>query len=435
MDDEGIHRSWLTRGHVAAAYGVFAGYAGVFALVGRGYDQTWAIWAAAGYAVGAMATWRWGVSVRTLALPVVAALLIPLIVFDTGPFTDGMVVISRSAALVLRDGTPYLPDGKAASWLAYDPYLPAMAVFGLPKAVGLAGAVGNPALWLALVSAIVFWAAFSAAAPHQGLGCADCRGEALRRTLFAVASPVVALNVAITTTDPPVLALMLLALAFAGQPARWRAVGIALGFACALKATAWLAIPVLATMFWTRDSPRAAARFVVAALATAAGLVAIIAPAALTDRVIAENTILFPLGLARRPTPAQSFLPGHLIAASGPHGQAIAVALLVAAGAAVVVSLIVRPPLDVPAVCHRLAIGLSLMFLFGPAERFGYFIYPLGLLGWAALTRVRAAPGMIPSQDDRKEVLMVTFPCPRTYAGTSDAGSRRDLRDAKRSHV
>jgi len=419
MDGQGIHQSWLNRGHVAAAYGVFAVYAGVFALVARGYDQTWAIWAAAGYALGAAATWRWGVSVRTLALAVVGSIVIPLIGFDAGPFTDGMVVIARSAALVVHYGTPYLPIGRATSWLGYDPYLPAMSVFGLPKAAGLAGAIGNPALWLALVSTAVFGAAFWIAAPHPVVDCGTCRNEALRRTLFAMATPVVALNVAITTTDPPVLALMLLALAFAGQPARWRAAGIALGFACAMKATAWLAIPVVATMFWTRDSPRAAVRFAISALATVAGLIAVIAPAALTDRVIAENTILFPLGLAHDPTPAQSLLPGHLLAASGPYGRTIAVGLLFAAGMAVVISLIARPPLDVPGVCYRLAIGLSAMFLFGPAERFGYFMYPLGLLGWACLVRARqpAEPGDV---EDDVMALLSEFPRQRAPAITRD---------------
>ena len=37
------------------------------------------------------------------------------------------------------------------------------------------------------------------------------------------------------------------------------------------------------------------------------------------------------------------------------------------------------------AAAWRLAIGLTLMFLLGPDVRFGYFIYPLGLLGWLAL--------------------------------------------------
>jgi hypothetical protein len=38
-----------------------------------------------------------------------------------------------------------------------------------------------------------------------------------------------------------------------------------------------------------------------------------------------------------------------------------------------------------------MAIGLTLIFALGPDVRFGYFIYPLGLLGWLALTRPEAA--------------------------------------------
>jgi hypothetical protein len=57
------------------------------------------------------------------------------------------------------------------------------------------------------------------------------------------------------------------------------------------------------------------------------------------------------------------------------------------------VSLVIRPPRDVPAAARRIAIGLALMFLLGPDVRFGYFLYPLGLLGWLALTKTtRAAP-------------------------------------------
>jgi hypothetical protein len=40
----------------------------------------------------------------------------------------------------------------------------------------------------------------------------------------------------------------------------------------------------------------------------------------------------------------------------------------------------------VPAAAWRLAVGLALIFLLGPDVRFGYFIYPLGLIGWLALT-------------------------------------------------
>ena len=52
------------------------------------------------------------------------------------------------------------------------------------------------------------------------------------------------------------------------------------------------------------------------------------------------------------------------------------------------VSLVIRPPRDVPAAIWRLAIGLALIFLLGPDVRFGYFIYPFGLVGWLALTQL-----------------------------------------------
>jgi phosphatidylinositol alpha-1,6-mannosyltransferase len=63
----------------------------------------------------------------------------------------------------------------------------------------------------------------------------------------------------------------------------------------------------------------------------------------------------------------------------------VSVGLLLAAGLAVAVSLLIRPPRDVPAAARRLAAGMTLMFLLGPDVRFGYFIYPLGLIGWLAL--------------------------------------------------
>jgi hypothetical protein len=52
-----------------------------------------------------------------------------------------------------------------------------------------------------------------------------------------------------------------------------------------------------------------------------------------------------------------------------------------------VVWLVVRPPTDVRAAARRLAIALALMFLLAPANRFGYFAYPVALLGWSAMTR------------------------------------------------
>ena len=95
-----------------------------------------------------------------------------------------------------------------------------------------------------------------------------------------------------------------------------------------------------------------------------------------------KNTILFPLGLASVTSQAVSPLPGHLIAQTGHAGRLFVIALLIVSGLAVLASLVVRPPRTVPAAAVRLVIGLILMFTLAPATRFGYFIYPGGILAW-----------------------------------------------------
>ena len=95
-----------------------------------------------------------------------------------------------------------------------------------------------------------------------------------------------------------------------------------------------------------------------------------------------ENTILFPLGLASVTSQASSPLPGHVIAGTGHVGHTIVVVLLAAAGLAVAVSLVVRPPRSVPRAVVLLAGAMTLMFVLAPSTRFGYFIYPATLMIW-----------------------------------------------------
>lgn len=380
-----------------AIYAAFGTYAVIAAVFSGGRDQVWAIWAAFGYAAALLILWCGrGRGVRTAAVLVSVALAVvaPLLWLSLAyPLEAGMVVIDRSATLLLHHGTPYLPAAQVTSWESYNPYLPVMTLFGLPSAAGLGGLAGNPGLWLAVGTVVPLAAAFWIAVPHQR--CAACRRNALLGTSIAVASPVIGLNLAVITTDPPVLALMLLSLALAlprGMKATAAGVtssGVVLGVACDLKSTAWLAVPVMAAMFATRDGARETFRYVAASVGTAVALIALLAPAVLfkpgAAADLARNSVLFPLGLTRYKTPAESLLPGHVLAAMGTAGHALSVGLLLAAGLAVAVSLVIRPPRDVPAAIWRLAVGLALMFLLGPDVRFGYFIYPLGLLGWLAL--------------------------------------------------
>jgi len=391
-----------------AAYAAFGAYAVVAAFLSGGRDRVWAIWAACGYAVALVMLWLWRSRRGRMAAVLVSvalAVLAPLLWLSVAyPLEDGMVVIDRSAALLLHHGSPYLAAGQVTSWLSYNPYLPVMTLFGLPSAAGVGGLAGNSGVWIAVGTVIPLAASFWIAMDHQ-------RYDALLATAVAVASPVVGLNLAVITTDPPVLALIVLALALAARPepaARpgrtpWvsgiTGAGVALGVACDLKSTAWLAVPVLAAMVAARDGARAAGRFLAAVAGTVVVLVAVLAPAALTSLrgadALVQNSVLFPLGLTHDKTPAESLLPGHLLTALGPAGHVASVGLLLAAGLGIAISLVIRPPRDVPAAAWRLAVGLTLMFLLGPQVRFGYFIYPLGLIGWLALTQTQEAPAPV----------------------------------------
>jgi hypothetical protein len=389
-------RPWLGRRRIMAAYAAFCGYAVIDAVFSAGRDQVWAIWAACGYAVALLILWRWPARTAAVLISVALAVVAPLLWLSVAyPLEDGMKVIERAAELLLHHGTPYLPAAQVTTYLSYNPYLPVMTLFGLPAAAGLGGLAGNPGVWLAVVTAALLAAAFWVAVPHRR--CRQCRHDALLATAIAVASPVIGLNLAAITTDPPVLALMLLSLALAMAPpglqasaARTVGSGAVLAVACDLKSTAWLAVPVLAVMFAARDGARAAWRFLAALAATGVALTGILAPAVAVRPAAAtalvQNSVLFPLGLTRIKTPAESLLPGHLLTAMGTAGHVVSVGLLLAAGLAVAISLVIRPPRDVPSATWRLAAGLALMFLLGPDVRFGYFIYPLGLIGWLALT-------------------------------------------------
>jgi hypothetical protein len=406
-------------------YAVFLAYAVLFAVFSAGEDQVWAIWASCGYAAALVIMWRWSATAAVL-ISVALAVLAPLLWLSVAyQLEAGMQVIDRSAALLLHHGTPYFSSAQVTGWLSYNPYLPVMTLAGLLSAAGVGGLAGNSGVWLAVGTVVplaaAFWIAMPAPADHHG-GRRDGlqarlrpHHDALLATAIAVASPVIGLNLAVITTDPPVLAFMLLSLALAvpraaaapraapapglaatgGSTVRAVSSGVALGVACDLKSTAWLAIPVLAVMFASRDGARAAWRFLAGLVITAVVLIAALAPAVLyrpsAAVALVQNSVLFPLGLTHYKTPAESLLPGHLLTDLGTAGHVLSVGLLLAAGLGVAISLVIRPPRDIPAAARRLAIGLALMFLLGPNVRFGYFIYPLGLLGWLALNRMTAA--------------------------------------------
>jgi len=351
-------------------------------------DRDWAVWAFGGYAVATMLlvfTEGW---LLPLAAAVGGALVAPLLwLVIQVPATAEVLVIGRATAHLLKFGTPYLPAAQLSGWKSYNPYLPVMELFGLPRSAGLSGALGDPRIWVTLTTIALVAAAFAVMSPDRLRDCADCRVRVATLTALAVASPVIAFPLALGVTDPPVIALTCLALAWASRGKLVRA-GLVLAVACAMKTTAWAAVPVLAIMAWVQYAPRAAARFTATAVAMTGILALLAAPEAMaTPDAVKQNLIAFPLGLTKHKTPAASPLPGHLIAGLGPVGHYTAMALMVIAAVAFAAWILLRPPRDARDAAWRLVVGYTVMFALDPATRYGYFAYPLGLLGWLALTK------------------------------------------------
>jgi hypothetical protein len=282
-------------------------------------------------------------------------------------------VVANSGASLIHHGTPYTDAALLAGTQnpnAFNPYLPVMALFGLPRTFFDLGLLTDPRVWFGVVFLVVFWFALR----HAGAR------DPGRWTVLVAATPVIAFELAVGGTDVPMVAFLCLGFAFLWERKPLLA-GLALGIGASMKATAWPALLVAVALLAVRDGKRAVVNFTLAALAVVAVCVG---PFIVNHpKALVENTIAFPLGLAHVRSAAASPLPGHIIAATWPQtGHTIVVVLLVLAGLAVAASLVFKPPRSVPRAVVLLAGAMTLMFVLAPSTRFGYFIYPAGLAIW-----------------------------------------------------
>jgi hypothetical protein len=319
----------------------------------------------------------------------VATALVPLVVQAVrGQAQEEVTVVERAGQRLLETGTPYLGRAAIAALpdherlLGYVPYQPGMALFGIPR--GLAGDVWwtDARVWFALTTAVALAWALAVLRPHA-------HGSALvRAAQAATVLPVCALTLAVGGDDLPVLALGLLALAFAaaGRPP---AAGVAIGLAGALKLFAWPVALVL--LVWAATRGR---RALVAYTVPALGLpIAAVLPAVVVDAGAAvENLVRFPLGHGLVGSPAASPFPGHLIATFLPAGRAVTTVLLVVTGLAIGWWLLRRPPRDAAGAALVCAYGLTAAIALMPATRFGYLLYPVAYLAWWSALRRTGSP-------------------------------------------
>lgn len=364
-------------------------WAAAFPVVSSlGPHRVWGASACVGYLCAAVAVSSWRSLGRAVSVWIagIGAVLVPLVVLVlTGGAQSEVGVVERAGLLTVRQGTPYLADPQAV--VEVTPYLPGMALFGLPGAVVADGweplrYLGDARLWCAAAFLGCLWAAGRVLG---GRGTGQLVGAAL------IASPVVALPLAVSGVDLPLTGLLCLALALAARH-RPVAAGLALALACSLKWTAWPALAVVAALLARRAGLGAALRGT--GVAVAGTVLAVLPSALLAPGPLVEQVFAFPTGRGEWETPAASPLPGRLLADLGPFGWYAAMTLLAAGGVAVAVSLWVRPPAGLVPAADRLAVGLCTAFLLAPAGRFGYLALPVLLSVWARLAEApsRVAP-------------------------------------------
>jgi hypothetical protein len=174
-----IRRQW-----VAGVFAVSAVFALVTALTSfYAPERMWGAFAAISYAVSAVTAAvvrRRGVSLAVL-ISLAGAVAAPLAwMAVTGMMQPEVAVIIRSAAMLVHYGTPYAsPAALAAahSWRAYDPYLPALVVFGVPR-VFVGGLLSDPRIWFGIAFAATFGAAALANTVLYPLGLAKVASPA-----------------------------------------------------------------------------------------------------------------------------------------------------------------------------------------------------------------------------------------------------------------
>ena len=205
--------------------------------------RLWGVIAACGYTLALLAI----LAVRNargsdvaLGLSFVGALLAPLAWMAAKGLEQPEVwVVARSGSMLIHDGTPYASAAALAATQnpnAYNPYLPVMALFGLPRALFDGGLLTDPRIWFGVVFLVVFWLAL-----RQG-GAKDPG----RWAVLVAGSPVIAFELAVGGTDVPMVGFLCLgfALLYRRPTSVSFAVlaGLALGVASAMKATAWPAL-------------------------------------------------------------------------------------------------------------------------------------------------------------------------------------------------
>ncbi len=274
-------------------------------------------------------------------------------------------------AIVRHDHLVSAVPGEPA-YESFFPYLPLMAVFGLPSSTHQPVQLTDARIFFSVVTLLVAGGALAlSAAP---------RHRKVRAYQVVAVLPTAALPLATGGDDMPVVALLLLAMVLA-QRRRPGWSGIVFGIVSAMKFTAW---PMAAlALFAARDAAgrRAPGRMVAGMAVVAAPVVVPFAASNLGT--FFSNVILFPLGLSGVASPAASDLPGHLLVLAFPWlHRALPLAVGLVGGGYLLRRLWQRPPVTASTVAYLSGWVMLVALTFAPATRVGYLLYPANFFMW-----------------------------------------------------
>ncbi|MGH3732890.1 MAG: glycosyltransferase 87 family protein [Acidimicrobiales bacterium] len=302
-------------------------------------------------------------------------------------------VITRAGDLLSKGQDPYQSyahDGHVVNQInglpafeSFFPYFPLMGVFGLPSAVTHKGTgLTDARIIMALISMIVSgWALALLRLTRE---------QKMRVAQVLIALPTGALFFATGGDDMPILALLLLAVA-ALQRRQTNLAGISLGFAAAMKLTAW---PMAAGALLVARSPQGRSRWKQVLAWIAAIVVVTTVPFAVRAPVaFMSNVFAFPLGLSGVSSPAASALPGHILTTWLPAlGHVLAPVAFLIGGYFATKYIRRHWPLTLSQMLGLLAVAMLGLICVASATRVGYVIYPLNLWLWSSVTREASVP-------------------------------------------
>ena len=259
------------------------------------------------------------------------------------------------------------------------PYLPLMAVAGIPSAIWPNNGLSDARIFFCLTTLGV-----AAVALYL------CRAEGRRkiRTLQAlIILPLASLPLATGGDDIPVVAFLLLAVVLA-QRHRPFASGVVFGIASAMKFTAW---PLAAlALFAARDRNGERRPF-----SMLAGMVVVAVPTIFPFALrgpfaLIDDVVLFPLGLSAVPTTAASALPGHVLVSEFPSlSRALPLSVGIVLAVLLARHLYRHTPSTAAEVCTIAGVVMSALILLAPDPRVGYLLYPINFFVWAYLLTER----------------------------------------------